>query len=173
MPRRQTEERRASHHMELSDEGVVSPPVCAIGVSLLARGYLSDATPRGQQWTSAVTLCMSATGCARRMAVLETFHAPALCRQGHHEFMCSAWPDLTPIIPAPACHPRNDIKRYSRRRTLPMLRGTDQRARGASRRDRGGWFTNAWRIFPARNQGTRLAGMGTGAPVLGLRPTRA
>ena len=51
--------------------------------------------------------------------------------------------------------------------------GAAQRALGASRRARGGWFTSAWRIFPARNQGTRFAGMGTGAPVLGLRPTRA
>jgi hypothetical protein len=48
----------------------------------------------------------------------------------------------------------------------------DQRALGASRRARGGWFTSAWRTFPAVNQGTLRAGMGTGAPVLGLRPSR-
>src|SRR5439155_2168157 len=32
--------------------------------------------------------------------------------------------------------------------------GAAQRALGASRRARGGWFTSAWRTLPALNQGT-------------------
>src|SRR6266851_5926949 len=102
---------------------VVAPPVCTPGLSLLARGCLIGATPRGQPWTSAVTLPHGRNGLsARRMAaVLYTFRAPSLCRQGHREFMRSAWLDLTPIIPATACHQRNYVERYSRfmRRETP------------------------------------------------------
>ena len=49
---------------------VVSPPVCATGVSLIARGCLLGATPRSQPWTSAVTLPQGRNGLnVRRMAV--------------------------------------------------------------------------------------------------------
>ncbi len=51
---------------------------------------------------------------ARRMAVLYTFREPSLGRQVHREFMRSAWLDVTPIIPATACHQRNYVERYSR-----------------------------------------------------------
>jgi hypothetical protein len=35
-------------------------------------------------------------------------------RQGHHELLRSAVLDVTPIIPATACHQRNYVERYSR-----------------------------------------------------------
>jgi hypothetical protein len=61
---------RASHSVELWGDGVVAPPVCAIGLSLIARGGLIGATPRGQPWTSAVTLPQGRNGLsAQRMAV--------------------------------------------------------------------------------------------------------
>jgi hypothetical protein len=107
--------RRASHPVEWGGDWVVSPPVCATGVSLIAIGCLSGATPRGQPWTSAVTLPYERNGLsARRMAVLCTFREPSLCRQVHRELMRSAWLDLTPIIPATACNQRNYVERYSR-----------------------------------------------------------
>src|SRR5712691_4653734 len=108
---------QASHHVEVCGDWGVSPPVCATGVSLIARGCLSGATPRGQPWTSAVRLLHGRNGLsARRMAVLYTFREPSLGRHVHREFMRSAWLDLTPIIPATACHQRNYVKRYSRYR---------------------------------------------------------
>jgi len=56
--------------------------VCATGVSLIARGCLSGATP----WTSAVTFPHGRNGLnARQMAVLSTFREPALCRHVHRE----------------------------------------------------------------------------------------
>ena len=95
----------ASHHEELCSDGVVAPPVCATGVSLIARGCLSGATPRG----SAVDVCSAAPARAQRlsawrMAVLSTCRAPSLCRQMHRELLRSAWLDLTPTIPVTACH---------------------------------------------------------------------
>src|SRR3989475_7314198 len=51
---------------------------------------------------------------AQQMAVLCTFREPSLCRQVHCEFMRNAVLDLTPIIPATACHQRNYVERYSR-----------------------------------------------------------
>jgi len=72
--------------------------VCATGVSLIAIGCLSGATPRGQPWTSAVTLPHGRNGLrARRMAVLSTFREPSLCRHVHRELLRSAWLDVTPI----------------------------------------------------------------------------
>jgi hypothetical protein len=46
-------------------DGAVSPPMCVTGVSLSAIGCLSDGTPRGQPWTSAVTLPQGAQRAAR------------------------------------------------------------------------------------------------------------
>ena len=93
----------------------LSPPVCGPGMSLLAVWCLSGATPRGQPWTSAVTLPQGRNGLsARRRAVLSTCHELSLCRHVHHEFMRSAVLDLIPIIAATACHQRNDVERYSR-----------------------------------------------------------
>jgi hypothetical protein len=58
------------HIAQLLGDGVVSPPVCATGVSQIARGGLLGATPRGQPWTSAVTLPPGRNGlCTRWMAV--------------------------------------------------------------------------------------------------------
>ena len=92
-------------------------------VSQIARGGLIGATPRGQPWTSAVTLPQGRNGLsARRMAVLETFRAPALCRHVHRAFMRNAVRDFTPILPATACHQRNDVERYRRYKTLESHR---------------------------------------------------
>jgi hypothetical protein len=41
---------------------------------------------------------------ARRMAVLWTCRTPSLCRHVRREFLRSAALDLSPIIPATACH---------------------------------------------------------------------
>ena len=93
----------------------MSSPVCATGVSLLARGCLSGATPRGEPWTSAGTLPQGRSGLnARRMAVLETCRAPSLCRHVHRAFLRSVGLDVTPRIAATACHQSNDVERYSR-----------------------------------------------------------
>src|SRR5713101_9531930 len=106
---------RASRHEELCSDWVVSPHVWTTGSSLIAVWGLSGATPRGQPRTSAVTLPHGRTGLsARRMAVLWTFRAPSLGRHVHREFMRSALLDVTPIIPATACHQRNYVERYSR-----------------------------------------------------------
>ena len=89
---------------------------CAItAFSLIAMRCLIGATPRGQPWTPAVTLPQGRDGLsARRMAVWWTFREPSLCRHVHREFMRNTVLDLTPIIPATACHQRNDVERYSR-----------------------------------------------------------
>src|SRR5438132_3581555 len=84
-------------------------------VSQIARGGLIGATPRGQPWTSAVTLLPGRNGLsAWRMAALWTFRASSLCRHVHRELLRSAWLDLSPIIAATACHQRNYVERYSR-----------------------------------------------------------
>ena len=93
-------------------------------VSQIARGGLIGASPRGQPWTSAVTLPQRHNGLrARRMAVLETFRAPSLCRPVYRELRRSALLDLPPIIPATACHQRNYVERYSRCRIGPEAGG--------------------------------------------------
>jgi hypothetical protein len=80
-------------------------PCATTGLSLIAVWCLIGATPRGQPWTPAVTLPHRRDGLsARRMAVLWTFREPSLCRQVHREFMRNALLDLTPSIPATACH---------------------------------------------------------------------
>jgi len=59
-------------------------PCVATGVSLLAAWCLIGATPRGQPWTSAVTLPPGRNGLiAWRIAMLSTFRAPSLCRRVH------------------------------------------------------------------------------------------
>ena len=69
----------------------------------------------GSAGTSAVTLSHGRNGLsARRMAVWWTFREPSLCRHVHREFMRNAVLDLTPIIPATACHQRNYVETYSR-----------------------------------------------------------
>ena len=84
-------------------------------VSQIARGGLSGATPRGQPWTSAVTLPQGRNGLiAWRVAVLSTFRAPFLCSHVSRELLRSALLDLTPIISATACHQRDYVARYSR-----------------------------------------------------------
>ena len=93
-------------------------PCATTAFSLIAMRYLIGATPRGQPWTSAVTLPQERNGLsARRMAVLSTFREPSLCRQVHHECMRSAVLDVTPTIPTTACHQRNSVARYRRSRS--------------------------------------------------------
>ena len=48
------------------------------------------------------------------MAVLCTFREPFLCRHVHYELMRGALLDLTPVMPATACHQRNYVERYGR-----------------------------------------------------------
>ena len=63
-------EGRASHHEELEAIRPLLLPCAATGVPLLAVWYLIGATPRGQPWTSAVTLPQGRNGLrARQMAV--------------------------------------------------------------------------------------------------------
>jgi hypothetical protein len=89
----------------------------ATGVSLLAVGGRSGATPRGQPWTSAVMLPHGCNGLrVRRMAVWWTFRAPARGRPVHRELMRSGLLDVTSIIPVNACYQRNYVERYSRYR---------------------------------------------------------
>ena len=79
---------QASPHVEVGGDWVVSPLVCPTGLSLIARGCLIGATPRGQSWTSAVTLPHRRNGLsARRMAVWYTFHEPSLCRHVPRELL--------------------------------------------------------------------------------------
>jgi hypothetical protein len=71
--------------------GLFLLPCAASGVSLLTVGGRSGATPRGQPWTSAVTLPPGRNGLnARRMAVLYTFCEASLCRHVHRECMRNA-----------------------------------------------------------------------------------
>ena len=91
-------------------------------VSRIARGGLIGATPRGQPWTSAVTLPPGRHGLiAWRMAVLSTFREPSLCRPVHRELLRSAVLDVTPIIAATTCHQRNYVERYSRYNVRVLL----------------------------------------------------
>src|SRR5882672_8746918 len=95
-------------------------PCAHPGVSQIARGGLIGATPRGQPWTSAVTLPHGRNGPrARRMAVWWTFREPSLCRHMHRELSRSVLLDLTPIIAATSCHQRNYVERYSRYMHIP------------------------------------------------------
>src|SRR2546421_12929186 len=84
-------------------------------VAQSARGGLSSAPPRGQPWTSAVTLPPGRNGLiAWRMAVLSTCRELFLCRHVHRALLRSVVLDVTPIIAATACHQRNYVARYSR-----------------------------------------------------------
>src|SRR4029434_6098064 len=84
-------------------------------MSQIARGGLIGATPRGQPWTSAVTLPPGRIGLnAWRMAVLSTFREPSLGRHVHRELLRSVLLDVTPIISATACHQGNYVERYSK-----------------------------------------------------------
>jgi hypothetical protein len=101
---------RAAPHEAWEGDAVVAPPVCATGVSLLARGRLSGATPRGQPWTPAVTRPQGyAELSMRRMAVLWPGGAPSLGHHVHRALLRNAWLDFAPRIPATACHERNYI----------------------------------------------------------------
>src|SRR5438309_1665352 len=51
---------------------------------------------------------------ARRMAVLWTFCGPSLCRHGRRELLRNTVLDFTPLMPATACHQRNNVETYSR-----------------------------------------------------------
>jgi hypothetical protein len=99
-------------------------PCATTGLSLIAVWCLIGATPRGQPWTPAVTLPHRRDGLSVRwMAVLWTFREPSLCRQVHREFMRNMLLDLTPSIPATACHQRNYVETYSRYNTRSVQQG--------------------------------------------------
>ena len=106
MARRRKEDGRwAAHPVAWGGDWVVSSPVCAPGVSQIVRGGLLGANPRGQPWTSAVTLPPGRNGLiAWRMAVWWTFRAPSLGRHVHRELWRSVLLDVTPIIAATAGH---------------------------------------------------------------------
>jgi hypothetical protein len=84
-------------------------------VSQIARRGLIGATPRGQPWTSAVTLPPGRSGLnAWRMAVLSPLRTPSLGRHVHRELLRSVLLDLSPRMTTTACHQRNYVERYSR-----------------------------------------------------------
>ena len=121
---------RASHHEACEAIGSFLLPCMVTGVSLLAVWCLSGATPRGQPWTTAVTLPHGHNGLsARRMAVVWTFREPSRCRPVHREFMRSALRDVPPRVPATACHQRHDVERYRRSTGRPSM---TESARGNS-----------------------------------------
>jgi hypothetical protein len=85
------------------------------GLSLSAVWWLTDATPRGQPWTPAVTRLHGRDGLsARRMAVFCTFRTPSLCRHVHRELMHNTLLNLTLIVPATAYRQRSCVETYSR-----------------------------------------------------------
>src|SRR4030095_855711 len=87
----------------------------ATGVSLLAVGGRSGATPRGQPWTSAVMLPHGCNGLrVRRIAGEWTVSAPAPGRAVHRALMRSGLLDVTSIIPVNACYQRNYVERCYR-----------------------------------------------------------
>src|SRR6266851_3639691 len=91
-------------------------PTCATTwLSLIAVWCLLGATHRGQPWMPVLTLPHVRYGLSvRRMAVLCTFRRPSRCRPMHRQLMRNALLDLTPIVPATACHQRNYVETYSR-----------------------------------------------------------
>src|SRR5262249_12845781 len=100
-------------------DGVLGAVLAPLAVGDFAQGLIG-APPRGQPWTSAVTLLPGRNGLiAWRMAVWWTFREPSLCRHVHRELLSSVWLDLTPIIAPTACHQRNYVERYSRCMTTP------------------------------------------------------
>ena len=95
--------------------GVVAPPVCAHRVVphrwVVRDGY----NPSG----SAVDAGLDAAhGCygrrGRRMTVLCSFRRPSMCRPVPRQYMRNEWLDVTTLVPATACHQRNDVETYSR-----------------------------------------------------------
>src|SRR4029453_17062566 len=90
---------RASHHEECEALGSFLLPCAATGMTLLAVRCQIGATPRGQPWTTTVTLPHGRDRLsARQMAVLWTFRAPSLGRHVCRELLRNAWLDFTPVI---------------------------------------------------------------------------
>ena len=88
---------------------------------------LMGETPRGQPWTPALMLPHGCYGLSvRRMTVWCTFRRPSMCRPVLCQFMRNESLDLTTIVPATACHPRNYVETYSRfnRDKLNSFHGT-------------------------------------------------
>src|SRR3989442_8855860 len=84
-------------------------------LSLIAgRGSIGE-THRGQQGTPALTLPHMRDGLrVLLMAVLCPCRRPSLCHPVHRQFMRNELLDLTTIIPATACHQRNDVETFRR-----------------------------------------------------------
>src|SRR5262249_29360246 len=125
-------------------------------VSQVARGGLIGATPRGQPWTSAVTLPPGRNGLiVWRMAVLSTFREPSLCRPVPRELFRSVLLYLTPIIAATACHQRNYVERYSRSRRVVI-----ERKMFLKKKSRKGFrtYSRNGKVFKKGNQECTLVG---------------
>src|SRR6516164_7386768 len=110
-------------------------------LSLIAVWFVLNATHRGQQEVSALTLSHVRYGLsALLMSVLCTFRRPSMCLQVHHELPRNAWRDLTTIIPIRPYHKRSYVEpcsRFRRRDTVDQ-RATLWRLLGnASRGERG------------------------------------
>src|SRR5262252_1235897 len=109
---------QASYHEAYKAIGAFLLPRAATRVSLVAVEGLRGATPRGQPWAPAMAQPHGRDGLrARRMVVLWTCRAPALCRRVHRACMRHAWLDYTPILPATACHQSSYVETY--RRSMP------------------------------------------------------
>src|SRR5215471_19034994 len=121
MARRRKEERRAG----LASQGmcsawVIAPPVGGYR-SVSARGVVPERChASGSAVDAAVTLPHGCDGLrAWRMALLWTFRELFLCRHVRCEFLRNALLNVTPGIPATACHQRNDVDTYSRSTRSP------------------------------------------------------
>jgi len=53
------------------------------------------------------------------MTVLYPFRRPSMCRPVPRQCMRNEWLDVTTIVPATACHQKNDVEIYSRCRRRP------------------------------------------------------
>src|SRR6266446_6814111 len=81
--------------------------------------------PRGYPWTHALMLPHVRDGLSALLrAVLCTCHRPSMCRPMYRPFMRNALLDLTAIVPATACHQRNDIETYSKSIGRPLYKAT-------------------------------------------------
>jgi hypothetical protein len=90
-------------------------PCSPTALALLSRWCLSGAPPRGQQGRPILGLSHRRSRLsALLMAVVWTFRRPSLCRHVHRSCMRNEVRDLPTIVPATACHQRNDLRACSR-----------------------------------------------------------
>ena len=100
------------------NEGAMVPfllPCATTGLSQIAGWCVMGETPWGQPWLPVLTLPHVRAGLSGLLiAVWCTFRRLSMCRPGHRELMRNELRNLTAIVPATACHPRNDVETYSR-----------------------------------------------------------